>query len=150
MPYKKLTTYQAVIAQARAFRNLKNFMAANLNKYHITMTEWLLIGCVIDRENSGIRLSELAEALGVELPVVTNLVNKAEADGWIVKCTDTIDKRARLVKATPKGAEQACKIEGELRASTVGWLSGVDNQALNGYLELVSILSDKDIKLNGN
>lgn len=147
MPYRQLTTYQAVISQARAFRVLKNFMADNLKDYGLTMTEWLLIGKVIDSGKNGVRITELAETLGVELPVITNLVNKAEKDGWVKKVTDAQDKRAKLVKPTIEGGEKACDIEGDLRQATKSWLKDADPEMIKGYFVIVGALSQKDNKV---
>lgn len=147
MPYRQLTTYQAVISQARAYRALKNFMADNLKNYGLTMTEWLLIGRIIDSGTCGVRITELAELLGVELPVVTNLVNKAEKDGWVKKITDTQDRRAKLVMSTKRGGEKACDIEGELRKATKIWLKDASPEMIKGYFVIIGALSQKDNKI---
>lgn len=141
MPYRHLTTYQAVIAQARAYRALRSFMVETLKKYDLTLTEWLMIGSVIDAGKEGARVSDLAETLGVEMPVITNLVNRAVQDGWVTRVTDSIDRRSKRISATRLGGEKACNIEGELRSETKGWLSNVDEDMVTGYLAVVAELS---------
>ena len=143
MPQRKLTTYQAVISQARAFRVLRSFMTDVLQKYDITMTEWLMIGSALDKGAEGIRVSELAKTLGVEMPVITNLVHKAVAGGWVTSAIDTDDKRAKKIAVTEYCIEQACAIEGELLEGTKSWLDGVDKHMLKGYFEVVDALARK-------
>lgn len=141
MPYRQLTTYQAVITQARAYRTLRSFMVETLRKYDLTLTEWLMIGSVIDAGKDGTRISELADVLGVEMPVITNLVNRAVKDGWVTRVTDKTDRRSKRISATRLGGEKACVIEGELRAETKDWLSNLDSDMVGGYLAVVAELS---------
>lgn len=146
MPYRQITTYQAVISQARAYRALRTFLSLVLAKHDLTMTEWLLLGTLVDEGRQGLRISDLANTLGVELPVVTNLTNKAVASGYVVRSVDPADKRAKRVVATKEFGEMACDIEGELRAETTIWLEGLDSETLKGYLTVVGALSDKESK----
>lgn len=145
MPHRQLTTYQAVISQARAFRTLRSFMVDTLKTYDLTLTEWLMIGTVIDKGKDGIRVSELADTLGVEMPVITNLVNRAEKTGWVVRSVDTVDRRAKRVTGTLNGGEKACDIEGDLRKATSAWLNDLDPAILEHYLTVVGALANKTI-----
>lgn len=143
MPHRQLTTYQAVISQARAFRALRTFMADTLKRYDLTLTEWLMIGSVVDTAGKGIRISELADLLGVEMPVITNLVNRAEKTGWVTRLSDPDDKRAKLVYSTKEGGQKACDIEGDIRSATSEWLNDLDPEQLLGYLTVVGALAAK-------
>lgn len=104
-----------------------------------------MIGFVVDTNRDGARISDLAEVLGVELPVITNLVNRAEATGWVTRTTDTADKRAKRIISTMEGREKACDIEGELQAATGTWLKDLDVSMLDGYMNIVSTLATRDI-----
>lgn len=143
MLQRELTTYQAVIAQARAFRVLRSFMTEVLRQYDLTMTEWLLIGCALDSGRKGARVSELANLLGVEMPVITNLVHKASHSGWVTSTVDEHDKRAKRIVATEYCVEKSCEIEGELLNATKNWLDGVDKHMLKGYFAVVDALARK-------
>lgn len=143
MPYRQLTTYQAVIAQARAYRTLRSFMVETLKKHDLTLTEWLMIGTIIDAGKVGVRVSDLAETLGVEMPVITNLTNRAVDGDWVTRTVDSIDRRSKRIVATNHGSERACVIEGELRHETSDWLKDLDPEMLKGYLFVVDELSSK-------
>ena len=145
VPYRQITTYQTVIAQARAYRKVRAFMECTLKKYTITITEWLIIGTAIDAGKDGIRILELAKTLGVEMPVITNLVHKAEHTGWLIRIDDPKDKRARRVLMTSDGLEKACVIEGELKKATAPWLAGTDKAAIQGYYSVITALSNKEM-----
>jgi len=145
MPHRQLTTYQAVILQARAYRTVRTFMVETLRNYGLTLTEWLMIGVVVDTNRDGARISDLAEVLGVELPVITNLVKRAELTGWVTRTTDTTDKRAKRIISTMEGREKACDIEGELQTATGTWLKDLDVSMLDGYLTTVGTLAVKEV-----
>ena len=104
-----------------------------------------MIGTVIDTGKNGIRVSELADTLGVEMPVITNLVNRAEKTGWVVRSVDAIDRRAKRVTGTLIGGEKACDIEGDLRKATSAWLNDLDPLILGHYLTVVGALANKTI-----
>lgn len=145
MPQRQLTTYQAVISQARAFRTLRAFMVETLKQHDLTLTEWLLIGSVLDAGRKGARVSDLADTLGVEMPVITNLTNRAVTSGWLTRVTDVDDRRAKRIQATREGGERACDIEGVLRKATSAWLDDLDTANLEGYLTVVGALSAKEL-----
>ena len=142
----QLTTNQAVIAQSRAFRALRTFMSTTLLRHNLTMTQWLMLGMIVDAKETGVRVSDLADVLGVEMPVVTNLVNRAEQAGQIRRVADDTDKRSRRIVVTPEFAECICAIEGELQHEAQQWMCGLSRQDMDGYFAIVEALSTCDNK----
>lgn len=142
MPHRQITTYQTVISQARAFRKVRKFMDLTLNPYNLTITEWLIIGSTIDAGPTGIRISDLAKTLGVEMPVVTNLVHKATNAQWLRRIEDPVDKRARRVVVTHAGLERAYGIEGDIKKATAPWLQGIEPEELKGFYRVIAVLAD--------
>ncbi len=142
----QLTTYQAVIAQSRAFRALRTFMSTTLLRHNLTMTQWLMLGMIVDAKEAGVRVSDLADVLGVEMPVVTNLVNRAEQAGQIRRVADDTDKRSRRIVVTPEFAECICAIEGELQHEAQQWMCGLSRQDMDGYFAIVEALATCDNK----
>jgi DNA-binding MarR family transcriptional regulator len=118
-------------------------MVETLKKHNLTLTEWLLIGSVIDSGKAGLRVSELADNLGVEMPVITNLANRAVDSGWVTRTTDSMDKRSKRIVATKTGNEKAMIIENELNSETAGWLLDLSPEMIKGYLHVVEELSSK-------
>jgi DNA-binding MarR family transcriptional regulator len=145
VPYRQITTYQTVIAQARAYRKVRSFMDKTLKPYDLTITEWLIIGTAIDAGPTGIRISEIAKALGVEMPVVTNLVHKATNTRWLRRIKDPEDKRARRVVMTHMGLEKACDIEGELKKATAPWLKDIPADSIKGFYDVITELAIRDV-----
>ena len=51
----------------------------------------------------GVRLSEVAEILGISRQAATQIANKIEAAGYLQRATDPDDGRAKLLLPTPRG-----------------------------------------------
>lgn len=102
-----------------------------------------MIESALDAGPKGIRVSELAKILGVEMPVITNLIHKASRSGWVTSSVDATDKRAKRIIVTEYCVEKSCEIEGELLNGTKNWLEGVDKHMLKGYFEVVNVLAKK-------
>lgn len=145
MQRRQITTYQTVITQTIAYRKVRSFMDITLHPYGLTITEWLIIGTTIDAGPAGIRISELAQTLGVEMPVITNLVHKASNAGWLRRIEDSQDKRAKRIVMTHKGLIKSCDIEGELLKTTKEWIKDIDIDSFKGYHKVIKLLAEKQI-----
>lgn len=55
--------------------------------------------------NEGLRLSELADRLGITKQSVSQLVDDLEAEGYVARTPDPTDGRAKLVVFGPHGTE---------------------------------------------
>ena len=124
MPLSEFTTYQAGVLQARAYRNLREFMASELKQYGYTM-------------------SQLAKLLDVETSLVTNMLNVLEGKGLIERIVDEKDKRARRVISTHKSEADVKKIEKVLRKDMKTWMGVVSPRQLLGYVKTLQKLAQK-------
>ena len=144
MALSEFTTYQAGVLQARAYRNLREFMVAELKEYNYTMMEWALIGLVYDyTAEGGARVSQLAKLLDVETSLVTNMLNVLEGRELIERIVDENDRRARRVVSTRKSEADVKKIEKILRKSMRDWLGDVSPRQLLGYVRTLQKLANK-------
>lgn len=110
-----VTTYQAGIVQANAYRILKQAVGGFLQPYSLSMMEWFALGTIYDTGRDGIRPTELAKTLQTTMPYTTTLLHTLEAKEWIERTESTTDNRVKLVRMA-SGTEPACrKIEADLR-----------------------------------
>lgn len=137
---KNRTTYNIGLVQARGYRALKQMTAAVLKPEGLTTIEWAMLG-IISHHPNGIRSTELAESLGVQPPLVSRLMIKAEASGWIniVKGTD---KRERIIHLSTYGTNHITRIEKLVRAQLKPLLDGVAPRDLIGYLRTLSRIAE--------
>lgn len=141
------STYRTGILQARAYRNLRGFMARTLKGHDLSSTEWSLLGVVSDEtKNGGIRVSDLAKMLDVETSFITNMVKKLIKKGYFEYGYDEDDGRVRLVLGTDKCHLKVVEIEREMRQEMRQWLADVNIKELIQYinvLQKISRLTDK-------
>ena len=88
----------------------------------------------------GIVQRELARRLGVEEPTVVRLLDALEAQGWVTRRAHNLDRRAKLVQATPEAQpvlEEAQQIVGEMQDEL---FAGVDPADLAVCLRVLADL----------
>lgn len=138
------STYKAAILQARAYRNLRNFMVRVLKNYDLTSTEWSILGTISDEaKNGGIRISQLAKLLDVETSFVTNMAKKLIKRDLATYAYDEDDGRVRLLIATDKAHLKVIEIESKLRKEMRLWLEDVDHKQLAIYINVLGKISTK-------
>ena len=68
---------------------------------------------LIGRSEGGVRQKDLLEKVHIGAPAMSELVNKLEDDGYVVRSVDPNDRRATLLTLTEKGAARAAEVEDE-------------------------------------
>jgi len=136
-----ITTYEAGLLQAKAYRRLKTFLSTELKEHGLTMMDWALLGYVYDARDEGIRTSVLAELFNVEPSLMTNMINDLEKRELVVRVPDLEDGRAKRVLTTPKGTDTVAQVEVELRGEMKKWLKGVNKRDMITYMRVLKALS---------
>lgn len=141
-----LTTYQTAVLQARAFRALRSFMNGHLKPHELTFVQWSILGLAYDyTSKGGVKVSQLAELLKVEISLVTTTLNGMEPRGLVSRLEDEEDSRAKRVIVTRAGERQVKKIEGELRRELEKWLDDIHDKQLALYIRTLQHLAKKDL-----
>lgn len=138
---KNRTTYDIGLIQARGYRALKQMTALVLKPEGLTTIEWAMLG-IISHHDKGARSTEVAELLGVQQPLVSRLIVKAEASGWITVTKGTTDKRERILQLSTYGKTHMTRIENHVRTQLRPLLVGVAPRDLIGYLRTLSRLAE--------
>ena len=102
----KIPTYTTSLYQVKAQRILRDKVTHALSDYELSSTEWTILGQIYEHKD-GIRLSELAIMLGVEAPLITNLIERLVKKELVQKHAHPRDKRAKLLFLTKKRARPA-------------------------------------------
>lgn len=144
MNISKLTTYQAGASQARFNRKLQMLSDQILEPYGITKMQWLIIGSVLDTQEHGVRLSELADKLGTSMPYLTTTINLLESKGILERENSTKDTRAKIIRVS-KGYQRTCKkIEEDLRAGLRKEIyAKIDPAEFRVYLKVMQQLAEE-------
>ena len=93
---------------------------------------------LIGKSEGGVHQKDLLEKVHSGAPAMSELINKLEDDGYIVRTVDPADRRATLLSLTEKGAARAAEVEDEraLRfKSAFAALSDEEKEALSAILD---------------
>lgn len=141
-----LTTYQTGVLQARAYRALKSFMASHLKPHQLTFVQWSILGLSYDyMPKGGIKVSQLAQLLNVEISLVTTTLNHMEPRGLLERVEDEEDNRAKRVVVTREGEKRVKKIESKLGRELEAWLDDIHDKQLALYIRTLQHLARKEL-----
>ncbi len=96
----------------------------------------------LSAKGDSLRVTDLAEILGVDTPTVTRKVQQLERDGMVVRQTDPDDRRASRIRLTPAGRRTIERV----RRARRGWLEQLlrdwDDHDLSALADLLSQFAD--------
>lgn len=141
-----LTTYQIGILLARTHRVLKAQTDTILSPYDLTSVDWAIIGLLHDDTSSGMKLSDLSEALGVEASFITIRIKRLEVRRLVSIVSGTADKRERRATITTTGSKLVTTIEPILRRESRQWLQGVRPLDVKGFITVMKTVALNDQK----
>lgn len=126
------------LLQWQSYRTLKVFHHPILAKYHITRTEWKLLGIVSDER--WLRVTEIAERLGVRTPLVTRMVKALLHKKNIVIKQYPQDRRVKCVGVTTNGKKRLAQIEKDIQKNLELLLQGISSKKIKMYEEVLTAI----------
>lgn len=85
-----------------------------------------------------VRQNFLAESMGIEPMTLVNFLDRLERHGWILRETDSSDRRAKLVRVTPSAGPLVTRLDAiaaRVRAGAAEGLSAREMETLRKTLE---------------
>jgi DNA-binding MarR family transcriptional regulator len=138
----RLTTYRAALLEAHSHRLLSTHLNRSLKLYRLTVPEWSLVGQLYDK--GPLRLSAVADALGVEPSLATNLVKDLTRKNFTRLTIDSTDGRAKLVQLAPRARQRVPAIEQKLRVDLQQLLEGLKPSDLVAYTKVQRFIIKRD------
>lgn len=133
-----IPAYQAALLQAKAHRKLRQEVAAMLSPFNLNLLEWALLGMVsADKE---VRITSAASELGVEIPMITSLLNSLEEKKMIERSVDQKDKRKRTLTLTQLGIETLACSQSHLKTELQHYFDEVSSKDLEGYFNVLNAI----------
>lgn len=137
-----ITTYQAGATQANMHRKLQKICDVILKPYGITKMQWLIIGHVLDTQEHGVRISDLAEKLGTTMSYLTTSVNLLESRGILERRDHSSDTRSRLIVVCKSYVPICKEIETTLRVGLRKTIyAKVDPKEFGIYIKVMNELA---------
>lgn len=138
-----ITTYQAGIYQARAFRRLRLVKNRILKKHGLTVMQWAVLGLVYDAGEAGVRTSDLAKILDTTQAYITGVVNSLEVKEFISRRLSEKDSRTRLVVFIPKYKQMVEEIEASVRQQLREEVyQKVSAEELRTYVKVLAVFAE--------
>lgn len=104
---------QMPVAQfGRVLRHLRQRLDARLEPYGITGVQFGLLALVAEEE--GITQTRLQQQLAIEGATLTQLLQRLEREGWVVRTCDRADRRRQRVWLTERSRELLPRIAEEV------------------------------------
>jgi len=136
MSSKLLPTYKKTNLQMVAYRRIQSAVSTLLSRFHLNTTQWIMLGFMSESAN-GLRVTDMARALQVEMPLITITKQSLVAEGLMSTAAHARDKRVKLLILTPKGRQLVKEIEAYLTNNLRQLEKGVDPQDLKLYFKML-------------
>jgi DNA-binding MarR family transcriptional regulator len=124
------------ITQVRLHERLLRLAGVRLDRAGATLLFKL------SAKGDSLRVTDLAEILGVDTPTVTRKVQQLERDGMVVRQNDPADRRASRIRLTPAGRRTIERVRRARRAWLEQLLQDWDDGALSSLAALLSHFAD--------
>lgn len=134
-----LSGYNTGLLQGKANRVLNLHLSETLQPYELSVTEWKILGQLYEKKE--LQLSEIAEILDVEPPLITKLVDKMAEKNLVSKKVDRSDKRIKKVLISTSGKRLIPTIERKVQQKLKILLSGTTANDLRSYAKVLQIIS---------
>jgi DNA-binding MarR family transcriptional regulator len=131
-----LQTIARSITQFRLHERLLRLAGVRLDRAGATMLFKLAA------KNDPLRVTDLAEILGVDTPTVTRKVQQLEREGMVVRQTDPDDRRASRIGLTPAGRRTIERVRRARRVWLEQLLCDWNDDDLSVVADLLSQFAD--------
>ncbi len=135
---------QIAVLHSKAYRFLRADVSKMLAPFALSLSEWSIVSLLA--QNPQILSSEIANTLGVELPLVTNLVNALETRKLILKGKGLQDHRQRTLTLTPTGKSIAKKVQKHLAKKLALYFSDVPQKNIDTYISVMEAIVKKRVQ----
>lgn len=135
---KHLNAYSTGLLQGKAYNRLHTQLTRTLSPYDLSIPEWKLLGQLY--ENDKINLSELADLLSYDPPMVTKLAKLLEKKGHITRTADNKDERVKTIAITASGKKLIVTIEPVAKKAIGLMLTGVTQKELLTYIKVLGMI----------
>jgi DNA-binding MarR family transcriptional regulator len=120
----EFSSYRIGLLQTKAYRILNQRTAEYLKEFNISPIQWALLGLLYENPN-GLKFSEAAEALWVEAPFITEMIEPLETQKLIKIGRLENDQRVKILSLSEQGKSEVPIIESRLRKKIKPLLLGL-------------------------
>ncbi len=130
--------HQTGLLQWQGYRTLKALHHPILANYHTTRVEWKFLGIVYGEGN--LQVTEIAERLGVRIPLVTRTIKALLQKKNIIIEQHPQDRRVKCIDITAKGIKRLAQIEKDVQKDLSILLQGIPSKKIEIYKEVLTAI----------
>lgn len=134
--------YEFCLLLSRADRAFRVVVARQLEKYDLTMMEWLLLATVDEAPTKGIAMSGVAGRLDVTLPQITALANELVQKKFVKQTVNAKDRRSRYLTITKSGNRTTQDVNVSVKTAMKDWLGDLPEEQLDCFVKTVKTVAE--------
>lgn len=131
-----LPTYRKAILQIVAYRRIQLLVGTALKRFQLNTTQWVVLGLLYDNPK-GMRVTDVAKALQVEMPLITTLAQALITNKLVESIAHTRDRRAKMLLLTESGKAKVDEIEEFLAKHLEAYRGQINDEDMEKYFELL-------------
>lgn len=136
----QISIYDMCLLHSRADRALRTLVSRQLDKFDLTMMEWLTLETVKRSPKEGLTMSSVATTLEVTLPQITALSSSLAKSKLVKQKVSRQDRRSRRLSLTESGRKLLADIE-QAAGSLLDWTADIPPEQLQAYIQTVKHLA---------
>lgn len=138
-PKQPMSTYATTAMQVITYKKLQSRINSVLKQYGLNMTQWIILGRLKEKQN-GLRTTDLARFMHVEVPLVTMVSQPLMGRGLIDSSKISHDKRAKLLRITDRANELMDAVETRLQRQMQDVMGNIPTQEVNTYFKVLQTM----------
>lgn len=131
-----MSSYGGAALQLIVHKKLQTKIKAILEDYELNLTQWLII-CRLNEKGVGLRTTDLARFMHVEVPLVTMMSRPLRKRGLITSAVNIPDKREKMLCVTTQAKDIIASVEKKLQRQMAGMAEGVSLKDLQTYFKVL-------------
>ncbi|MDB5181952.1 MAG: hypothetical protein JWP13_715 [Candidatus Saccharibacteria bacterium] len=133
---EEMSTYSTAALQVINYKKLQSKINGVLKQYGLNMTQWIILGRLREKK-AGLRTTDLARFIHVEVPLITMVSQPLLGRGLIDSSKAKDDKRAKLLRLTDRANELMEDVEKRLQAQFHDIMKDIPSQELSTYFKVL-------------
>jgi DNA-binding MarR family transcriptional regulator len=131
-----LSSYGGAALQLIVQKKLQSKIKVILEDYELNLTQWLIISR-LNEKRAGLRTTDLARFMHVEVPLVTMMSRPLRRRGLITSAVNKPDKREKMLKVTAQAKEIINIVEKRLQKQLASMAQDVSMKDLQTYFKVL-------------
>lgn len=111
-------------------------------QHHVTLPQWLALGCIGSEGEIGITHSELCNRLMLSKAPVTGIVDRLVRDGYVERTADRNDRRVTRIAINPSGIAVWQRVRDAMRDHAARHCENFSEEELQTAMTLLTRLTN--------